>query len=135
MAPSKSDPRYNNDNPQINDVYLLGKEMMNRAGRRLGKLSAGGPEDRRLRSFFGVGVVVLLDGWVRMKEQDLIPVGGMFFHYLWALMFMKIYSTEAAMCGHAGGVDPKTFRKWIWPFIYALSDLEYTVVSVYYWIF
>ena len=34
------------------------------------------------------------------------------------------------MCGHAGGVDLKTFRKWIWPLICALADLEYTVVSL-----
>jgi len=52
-------------------------------------------------------------------------------HYLWVLMFMKIYSFETALCGHAGGVDPKTFGKWIWPFIRALAELEYTVVSFY----
>ena len=30
-----------------------------------------------------------------------------------------------------GGIDPKTFRKWVWPFIRALAELEYTVVSFY----
>ena len=54
-------------------------------------------------------------------------------HYLWALMFMKIYSSETALCAHAGGVDPKTFQKWIWPFILALAELEYTVVSLLFW--
>ena len=129
MAPSRSDPKYSNDNPTINDVYILGKEIMNRADRRLGKLTIGGPEDRRLRSFFGAGVEVILEGWHRMKDQQLIPEGALFVHYLWALMFMKIHSTEGAMCGHAGGVDPKTFRKWVWPMIRAIADLEYTVVS------
>jgi hypothetical protein len=63
MAPSRSDPKYSNDNLTIKDVYILGKEIMNRAHRRLGKLTIGGPEDRRLRSFFGAGVKVnLKDG-------------------------------------------------------------------------
>ena len=29
-----------------------------------------------------------------------------------------------------GGVDAKTFRKWVWPMIHAVADLEYTVVSI-----
>lgn len=132
MAPRRSDPLYNNDTvPQIRDVYMLGKDTMNRAGKRLGTLTPGGPEDRRLRSFFGAGVVVILDAWYRMAAQDLIPDGGKFYHLLWALMFMKIYSSESTMCGHAGGVDPKTWRKWIWPFVRGLSDLEYTVVRFF----
>lgn len=115
---------------QQSRMCILGKEIMNRAHRRLGKLTIGGPEDRRLRSFFGAGVEVILEGWYRMKDQQLIPEGALFVHYLWALMFMKIYSTEGAMCGHAGGVDAKTFRKWVWPMIRAVADLEYTVVSI-----
>ena len=102
---------------------------MSRAGKRLGNITIGGPEDRRFRSFFGAGVTVVLLGWQKMKDQGLIPERGLVVHYLWALMFMKLYSNEAALCGHAGGVDPKTFRKWIWPFIRAISELEYTVVS------
>ena len=131
MAPSRSDPRFVNDSPTVFDLYDLGKEMMNRAGRNLGTLSVGGPEDRKFRSFFGSGVTVILAGWNMMQAQGLIPDGGLVIHYLWALMFMKIYSSETALCGHAGGVDPKTFRKWVWPFIHALAELEYTVVSFY----
>ncbi|KAL7526661.1 hypothetical protein ACHAWF_007363 [Thalassiosira exigua] len=130
MAPSKNNPLYNNDNPTINDVYKLGKEMMGRAGRPLGILSPGGPEDLRLRSFFGCGVLIILDAWFRMKTEGLIPEGGMFFHYLWTLMFLKIYGTENVMCGHAGGVDKKTWRNWVWKFVYALSSLEYTVIHI-----
>ena len=133
MAPSRSDPRFVNDSPTVYDFYDLGKEMMNRAGRNLGTLSVGGPEDRKFRSFFGEGVTIILLAWNMMQAQELIPHGGLVIHYLWALMFMKIYSSETALCAHAGGVDPKTFRKWIWPFILALAELEYTVVSLLFW--
>ena len=134
MAPSRANPFYSNDNPTINDLHLLGKEIMSRAGKRLGTIYPGGTEDRRFRSFFGCGVIVCLDGWYKMKTLGIIPKRGartgMVVHYLWALMFMKLYSTESALCGHAGGVDPKTSRKWIWPFIHAIAELEYTVVSL-----
>ena len=47
-------------------------------------------------------------------------------------MFMKLYETEADMCANAGGlegsINPKTLRKWVWPFMDALAELEYTVV-------
>ena len=108
---------------------MVGKEMMNRAGQKLGKLTPWGTEDRRLKAFFGANVLVIIDAWSRMKGIRLIPEGGMLFHFLWALMFMKLYESENASCGHAGGVDAKTFQKWVWPFIFALAELEATVVS------
>ena len=48
---------------------------------------------------------------------------------------MKLYRTEPDMCANAGGscgaIDPKTFRKWLWPFLDALIDLQYKVVSIF----
>ena len=32
-------------------------------------------------------------------------------HLLWALLFLKVYATEAVMCDMCGS-DRKTFRKW-----------------------
>ena len=130
MAPSRSNPRFVGDTPSVNDLYDLGKEMMNRAGHRLGKLIAGGAEDRKFRSFFGCGVEVARLAWNMLRAKSLVPPGGLVVHYLWSLMFMKLYSSETALCAHAGGIDPKTFRKWVWPFIRALSELEYSVVSL-----
>ena len=128
MAPSASkfNHLYNNLSPNAEDVHLIAKDIMSRAGKRLGVLTPGSPEDSRLRSFFGVSVAVILDAWYRMVgAQNLLPKGGKVYHMLWALMFMKLYGSEASLCAHAGGIDPKTLRKWVWPFIFALSELEY----------
>jgi hypothetical protein len=56
------------------------------------------------------------------------------------MFFMKwCYPKEGPTCGAAGGstncknaVDPKTWRKYVpWPYIYALSDLEGPVGSLF----
>ena len=45
-------------------------------------------------------------------------------------MLMKLYpKNEASLCAHAGGVDPKTIRKWVWQNKVAISDLKFTLVS------
>lgn len=42
-----------------------------------------------------------------------LPSGSMFFYFLWAVIFMKLYSVEVTLCTNVGGpagvVDPKTF--------------------------
>ena len=46
---------------------------------------------------------------------------------------MKVYPKQGVVCSIAGGssgsVDPNTFRKYMWPFIHAIADLESVVVS------
>ena len=133
MAPSKSDQLYNIVNPQIDDVFRLGKELMNRSRNTLGSIHKGGNEDRRFREFYGVSAITVLATWDRLQEEDLTPAGGKFIHLLWTLLFFKLYGTETDLCAHAGGVyeaiDPKTFRRWTWPMAHALAELEYFVVS------
>ncbi len=89
----------------MNDEYKLGKEMMNRVRNKLGVIFWGGTdEDHRFISFFGAGVLTVIDVWSRMKAEDLIPEVGKFHHYLWALIFMKLklYGSETSMCAKAG---------------------------------
>lgn len=132
MAPSKSDQLYNIVNPQIDDVFRLGKELMNRSRNTLGSIHKGGNEDRRFREFYGVSAITVLATWDRLQEEDLTPAGGKFIHLLWTLLFFKLYGTETDLCAHAGGVygaiDPKTFRRWTWPMAHALAELEYFVI-------
>lgn len=135
MAP---DPRNNANyaNPTtVESVYRLGKLFMNRGPRKLGKLGKNSPEDARFCAFYGAPAIAVLDAWNKLTLHALVPKGGWFFHLLWALMFMKLYSTEPDMCANAGGscgaIDPKTFRKWVWPFIDALAELQYKVVSIF----
>ncbi len=35
------------------------------------------------------------------------------------------------VCGSEGAVDPKILGRYIWPMIYAVSDMELDVVSVF----
>jgi len=114
----------------VNDAYTTGKVFMNRANKKLGKLTCGAPEDRRFRACFGIPVEVLVTSWNMMIANDLIPDGGLFSHYFWALMFMKLYpENETEMCTICGGIDPNTFRKWAWPYITSLAELSLKVVS------
>ena len=61
--------------PTEDDAYREGKALMNRKGRELGHLAPGGPEDVRFRSFFGMGVGVVIASWHLMAEHDLLPPG------------------------------------------------------------
>ena len=118
------------DYPTVEDAYLEGKELMRRGGKELGTLAPGGPEDRRFRSFFGAGVAVVIAAWKGMAEHGLLPPEALFVHYLWALVFMCLYPTnEAELCLICGNRDPKTVRKYIWPYINSLYELNYYVVS------
>ena len=96
----------------------------------MGHLAPGGPEDVRFCSFFGMGVGVVIASWHLMAEHDLLPPDQLFLRYLWTLIFMCLYpKNEAELCTLTGGKDPKTVRKNTWPYIYALYELNYYVVS------
>jgi hypothetical protein len=64
----------------------------------------------------------------------LVPDKGEIIHLLWTLFFFKAYPKQSSACSAAGGssgaIDPKTWRKYIWPFVYAIADLESIVVSL-----
>lgn len=128
-----TDPLYNVVNPHLNDVYRLGKELMNRSRNAIGSTHKGGDEDRRFRSFYGISAETVLDTWGRLGNENLVPPNSRFLHLLWTLILFKLYGVETDLCAHAGGsygaVDPKTFRKWCWPMAEALAELEYSVVS------
>lgn len=83
------------------------------------------PDARRFRSFFGVSPAVCSLVWDTIGTN--LPRGGMPEHLLWALMFLKIYSTEHVHCSFAK-CDEKTYRKWSWCFVMLIADLN--VVSM-----
>jgi len=83
-----NDPVYCNP-ATVQDIYNMGKTMMNRSNRTLGKLHHGSPEDVRFREKFGAGASVVLDAWGRILQFEPVPHVGLFVHLLWALMFMK----------------------------------------------
>ena len=86
-------------------------------------------EDRNFRQSFGCGANIVHIVWLMLLENDLIPAGGCILYLLWALMFLKDYGKERNGSGITGSC-PKTVRKWIWPFIWAVSSLETLVVRM-----
>ena len=113
------------------DFILVGKDIQNKAGRPIGSV---GTEDRNFREFFGAGPFVVAKLWILMMDQDLIPPDGEIEHLMWTLHFLKAYPRQGAVCstvgGSSGAIDPKTFRKYMWPFIHAMANLESVVVSI-----
>ena len=85
---------------------------------------------RRFLSFFGaeplhVSIIWLLleqSGWLRFGEKVQEC------HLLWALMFLKVYSTETV---HARMVvcDEKTFRAKVWFLLEGIATLDIMLVS------
>jgi len=79
--------------------------------------------NRRFRSGLGISSHVCSWYWNRLEEECLLPTGFQPKHFIWTLLFMKLYCAEsvnAAICG----CDEKTFRKWSWLGMQAIGDLE-----------
>ena len=79
------------------------------------------PQERRFRCLFGVAPHVCSTIWHIFGGN--LPNGGQPQHLLWCLLLLKVYGTEIVLSTIAG-VDRKTFRKWAWEFVYAISALS-----------
>lgn len=116
------------DGPEA--FVLAGKDIQ----RKPLTIGAASTEDRAFRDFFGTSAIVASTLWRFLAENDKIPAESDIKHLLWVLYFLRAYPKQGHTCsmvgGSAGAVDPKTLRKYIWPLIYAISDLEPDVVSV-----
>ena len=97
---------------------------------RLGVMHPGSPKDKRFRGYFGVSAEVAVEAWEMMVEHDYLPPSHEFLHYLWALAFMQLYPTnDMALSVALGGSDPKTIRKYIWPMIESITELDAMLVN------
>lgn len=124
------------DKPVIADFYTLGRDLQNRSGHRIGSELS---EDLRFRSYFGCSAEVMLRLWQMLNSFGCLPHKTQIVHLLWSCFFMKVYPSQNVACSTAGGssgaIDPKTLRKYVWPMIRAVSDLEQYVVSKCYFDF
>ena len=111
--------------PELEFILKTARVMMNRGPEKRATLT----EDRRFRELFGCGPLVALKVWSMLLEESNEMTGADVVHMLWAMMFLKVYAKETTLSTMAGGVDEKTFRKWSWQFVSAISSLETTVVS------
>jgi len=103
--------------------YDLGLRLLNRHA--MYRNQSG---DRVFRSFFGVCPRVVWKCWDLLKPSLVELNGVQPIHLLWACMFLKVYGPEATLAAIAKCTE-KTYRKWIWNLIYAISNLESQVVS------
>ena len=82
---------------------------------------------RKFRAHFGTTPQICEKLWKMLDPCDQINERAKLKHLLWALLFMKIYGTESVLSSLVG-VSEKTFRKWVWLFVEAISYLESEVV-------
>ena len=83
---------------------------------------------RRFMSLFGVTFQICFLMWCLLDVENEGPHGACVCHLLWTLMFLKTYDTNDNLVGTCK-VDPKTFRKWKWLMLFALTDLHHRTVS------
>ena len=88
---------------------------------------------REFRSHFGCNsdVVSKIWKWVMSNKTCTLPSSCQPIHLLWALLFMRVYTSEETMGSMCGGVGEKTFRKWTKLFIFEIEKLEPEEVSRY----
>jgi hypothetical protein len=125
-----SNKRRRGTEPSTEDFLFIGKDIQNKSGRGIGSSLT---EERTFREFFGTTKVVMAKLWDLLSQWQMIPEDGTTNHIMWALFFMRAYPKEAVTCstvgGSGGAIDPKTLRKYIWPFIRVTAGLQSEVVS------
>ena len=89
--------------------------------------------DRRFRAFFGVKPMVVVLVWRLLKKQNWFYKNKVKEpnkeHLLWALRFMKSYSTEEVHAAEVQKVE-KTWRKWTWLYLEGIASVANEVVSL-----
>ena len=83
---------------------------------------------RRFASRYGCTPRHMYLVWAKLFIYDLLPPGSKYKHLLMALHFLKVYGNEACL-SVTFDITEKTFRKWTWLFIDAMSDLSKYEVS------
>ena len=91
-----------------------------------GRYMAAAHADTRFRSFFGCGPKVVTDLWYETNFTNAKTTPE---HFLWGLLYMKVYASEEIMAMLAG-CNRRTFRKWSWNCIFDMSDCSRRVVSI-----
>jgi hypothetical protein len=90
-----SSKRTHFEEPTAVDFYMIGRDIQNRSGHRVGaELS----EDQHYREFIGCAAEVALITWNKMVHYCLVPDGGEIVHFIWALFLMKLYPKEKPSC-------------------------------------
>ena len=68
--------------------------------------------------------------WNRIIAHDQSETSGNPKHLLWALVFLKVYSTEEIHCSIVGWPSAKLFSKWSWYFVQRILELKDEKISL-----
>ena len=85
---------------------------------------------RRFRACFGAPSEVVANLWNRIQSHRQIETGGKPKHLLWALVFLKVYSTSEILCSIVGWPSVKTFTKWSWYFVERIAELKDDIIKL-----
>jgi hypothetical protein len=66
------------------------------------KVKAKTTKDGVFRSLFGCAPLVALLVWTMLLESNTIPFGGTMLHFLWTLLFLKVYDNQSTLLSIAG---------------------------------
>ena len=115
------------DSGLMNEFIDVGFELLQFKRKEWNTTSA-----RRWKASFGCSPTCCAIVWQMMDppNNSFIPNNCHPKHLLWALMHMKLYTSQDALSSAVGGVSAKTVRKWVRAFIRELSQLSQTLVSV-----
>lgn len=80
-------------------------------------------KEQIFRGFFGAPISIIVMLW-NLIAPTIDKPGAMEKHILWALVFLKVYSTTEVYCRIVGWVHPDTFHKWSWYFIEKIASLK-----------
>jgi hypothetical protein len=86
-------------------------------------------KNARFRSCFGASSEVVATIWNRI-EPTIDEPGLHAKHLLWALVFLKVYSTEDIHCSIFDWPSVRTFRKWSWYIVKKIADLKDEVIRL-----
>lgn len=94
------------------------------------QVQAASTEDRMCKEHFGCSAEVAMITWDFLAAYDYLPPNATIEHFLWALMFLKIYAKTGPMRSLCGGADSETIMKHVWEFVYGIARMEQYLVSV-----
>jgi hypothetical protein len=78
---------------------------------------------------FGISPRICVIVWIRFRLGEVFPGIGVK-HFLWALDFLKVYSTQNILRAMMGKPAKQVFRNWVWVVVKAVADAFEDVVSI-----
>jgi len=86
-------------------------------------------KDKRFKACFGASSTIVAELWNRIQARG-IDSAARPKHLLWALVHLKVYSTEEIHCSIVGWPSTKTFAKWAWYFVELIAELRDDVIRL-----